>query len=49
MGRRAVGVPNFSRKAASLLAWRMAAQPRKWASGGLLFLAYASESAPTLG
>ena len=37
----------FSREAAFLLD-AMAALPRKWVSGGLRLVAYASESAPTL-
>jgi hypothetical protein len=45
--RQALGVPNFSRKAAFLLD-TMAALPRKWVCGGLRLVAYASESAPTL-
>jgi hypothetical protein len=44
---QALGVPNFSRVAAFLLD-AMAALPRKWVSGGLRLVAYASESAPTL-
>ena len=40
--------PNFSREAAFLF-YAKAASPRKWVSGGLRLVAYASESAPTLG
>jgi hypothetical protein len=43
----ALGCPRLSCKAAFLLD-TMAALPRKWVSGGLRLVAYASESAPTL-
>ena len=45
--RQALGVPFFSRAAASLQD-AMAALPRRWVSGSLRLVAYASESAPTM-